>query len=112
MAAGGAKNSVLKLMAACLLAEGVHTLENVPNITDVDIMAEVLRALGCEVERGATDRLVITTPATNDLIPVAPYELVEKMRASIVVLGPHVCTRRHERRHRRCCRSPRRPRRR
>lgn len=88
MAAGGAKNSVLKLMAACLLAEGVHTLENVPNITDVDIMAEVLRALGCEVERGATDRLVITTPATNDLIPVAPYELVEKMRASIVVLGP------------------------
>ena len=85
--AGGAKNSVLKLMAACLLAEGHHTLENVPKITDVDIMADVLRALGCSVER-EDRRLVIHTPATNDLVPVAPYELVEKMRASIVVLGP------------------------
>ena len=51
--AGGAKNSVLKLMAACLLAEGRHVLENVPRITDVDIMAEVLRALGC-ASSGAT----------------------------------------------------------
>src|SRR5581483_3212679 len=40
--AGGAKNSVLKLMAACLLAEGRHVLTNVPRITDVDIMSEVL----------------------------------------------------------------------
>ena len=88
VAAGGAKNSVLKLMAACLLAEGIHTLENVPSITDVDIMAEVLRALGCGVEREQPDRLVVTTPATSELVPVAPYELVEKMRASIVVLGP------------------------
>ncbi|HEX3841076.1 MAG TPA: UDP-N-acetylglucosamine 1-carboxyvinyltransferase, partial [Acidimicrobiales bacterium] len=42
--AGGAKNSALKLMAACLLAEGRHELANVPRITDVDIMAEVLGA--------------------------------------------------------------------
>jgi UDP-N-acetylglucosamine 1-carboxyvinyltransferase len=86
--AGGAKNSVLKLMAACLLAEGTHRLENVPRITDVDIMAEVLRSLGCGVERDAQRALVIETPSTDELIPVAPYELVEKMRASIVVLGP------------------------
>ena len=86
--AGGAKNSVLKLMAACLLAEGTHVLENVPQITDVDIMAEVLRSLGCGVERTQDRRLVIETPAVDAIIPEAPYELVEKMRASIVVLGP------------------------
>ncbi len=85
--AGGAKNSALKLMAACLLAEGSHTLTNVPRITDVDIMAEVLGAIGAEVGRGsAPDELVVTTPA--DLVPEAPYELVERMRASVVVLGP------------------------
>ncbi len=85
--AGGAKNSVLKLMAACLLAEGSHTLTNVPRITDVDIMAEVLGAMGAEVRRGsAPDELVVTTPA--ELVPEAPYELVERMRASVVVLGP------------------------
>ena len=86
--AGGAKNSVLKLMAATLLAEGTHVLENVPNITDVDTMAEVLEALGCRVERLDGQRLSIEVPADEDLIPEAPYELVEKIRASIVVLGP------------------------
>jgi UDP-N-acetylglucosamine 1-carboxyvinyltransferase len=85
--AGGAKNSVLKLMAACLLAEGRHVLRNVPRITDVDIMGELLMAMGVDVRRGATpDELVVTTPA--DITPEAPYELVEKMRASVVVLGP------------------------
>ncbi len=85
--AGGAKNSVLKLMAACLLAEGRHVLTNVPQITDVDIMGELLTAMGVDVRRGSTpDELVVTTPA--DVVPEAPYELVEKMRASVVVLGP------------------------
>src|SRR5271165_6348211 len=85
--AGGAKNSVLKLMAACLLAEGRHVLTNVPRITDVEIMGEVLGAMGVDVHRGRTpDELVVVTPA--DLVPEAPYELVEKMRASVVVLGP------------------------
>ncbi len=85
--AGGAKNSVLKLMAACLLAEGRHVLTNVPRISDVDIMAEVLEAMGATVTRGGRpDELVVTTPA--ELVPEAPYELVEKMRASVVVLGP------------------------
>ncbi len=85
--AGGAKNSVLKLMAACLLAEGRHVLTNVPRISDVDIMAEVLEAMGATVSRGdRPDELVVTTPA--DVSPEAPYELVEQMRASVVVLGP------------------------
>jgi UDP-N-acetylglucosamine 1-carboxyvinyltransferase len=84
--AGGAKNSALKLMAACLLAEGRHTLRNVPRIVDVDIMAEVLGALGAAVTRLPGGDLVVDSPA--ELVPEAPYELVERMRASIVVLGP------------------------
>ncbi len=85
--AGGAKNSALKLMAATLLAEGSHVLRNVPQITDVAIMAEVLEALGAKVStQGST--LTIVVPATEDLVAEAPYELVEQMRASIVVLGP------------------------
>ncbi|MSZ85955.1 MAG: UDP-N-acetylglucosamine 1-carboxyvinyltransferase, partial [Actinobacteria bacterium] len=47
----GAKNSVLKLMAATLLAEGKTTISNVPDIADVEIMAELLTRLGCTVER-------------------------------------------------------------
>ena len=85
--AGGAKNSVLKLMAACLLAEGTHVLTNVPRISDVDIMAEVLESMGATVTRGERpDELIVTVPA--DIAPEAPYELVEQMRASVVVLGP------------------------
>ncbi len=85
--AGGAKNSVLKLMAACLLAEGRQVLTNVPRITDVDIMGEVLGSMGVTVGRGRSpDELVVTTP--GEVVPEAPYELVERMRASVVVLGP------------------------
>jgi UDP-N-acetylglucosamine 1-carboxyvinyltransferase len=74
-------------MAACLLAEGRHVLTNVPRIADVDIMGEVLGAMGVDVRRGRTpDELVVTTPA--EVTPEPPYDLVEKMRASVVVLGP------------------------
>ncbi len=86
--AGGAKNSALKLMAACLLAEGRHVLSNVPDIVDVDIMTDVLAALGATIERNAAGDLVIDSPANDAVVPVAPYALVEKMRASVVVLGP------------------------
>ena len=85
---GGAKNSVLKLMAACLLAEGTHRITNVPAISDVDTMAEVLEALGCGVTKPEPQTLMIDVPATSELNPEAPYELVERFRASIVVLGP------------------------
>ena len=85
--AGGAKNSALKLMAACLLAEGEHRLHNVPHILDVQIMSEMLEALGVRVRRDG-DVLVVDVPPTEGLVPEAPYELVERMRASIVVLGP------------------------
>ena len=82
---GGAKNSALKLMAASLLAEGSTSLTNVPDITDVAIMAELLEAMGVNIERTG-QRIDIDVPSEID--PVAPYSLVERMRASIVVLGP------------------------
>ena len=82
---GGAKNSALKLMAASLLAEGSTSLLNVPDIADVAIMGELLEAMGVQVER-VGNRIDIDVPAELD--PVAPYSLVERMRASIVVLGP------------------------
>jgi UDP-N-acetylglucosamine 1-carboxyvinyltransferase len=81
----GAKNSVLKLMAAALLAEGTTTLTAVPEILDVAIMSELLRRLGCEVHRteGVVDIVVPALPGHE-----ADYDLVRRMRASITVLGP------------------------
>ena len=81
----GAKNSVLKLMAAALLAEGTTTLTNCPEILDVPLMADVLRGLGCEVEV-AGSRVRITTPAEPK--HEADYGSVSKLRASVCVLGP------------------------
>ncbi len=84
----GAKNAVLKQMAACLLATGRHHLTNVPDITDVKVMTALLEALGCGVERPRDHELFVTVPDAEDLHPVAPAHLFEAMRASIVVLGP------------------------
>ena len=85
----GAKNSVLKLMAAALLAPGVTTLGNLPAISDVHIMRQLLERLGCdvaEVAEDSTDRVTVRTP--DRLVPKAPYELVRHIRGSICVLGP------------------------
>jgi UDP-N-acetylglucosamine 1-carboxyvinyltransferase len=82
---GGAKNSVLKLMAATVLAEGDFVLHNVPHIADVEIMCDLLVSMGVDTHRDGTD---LTVHRSSDLVPEAPYELVERMRASIVVLGP------------------------
>ena len=85
----GAKNSVLKLMAATLLAPGTSRISNVPDILDVEIMAELLRRLGCDVQHDAASSAVsITVPV--DLDHRADYDLVRRMRASICVLGPLV----------------------
>ncbi|MGZ4737802.1 MAG: UDP-N-acetylglucosamine 1-carboxyvinyltransferase [Ilumatobacteraceae bacterium] len=82
----GAKNSVLKLMAATLLADGVYRLANVPAIADVTIMSDLLAAIG--VSTAFNDDGSITMTNRGDIVPVAPYELVERIRASINVLGP------------------------
>ncbi len=82
----GAKNSVLKLMAACLLAPGDHLLDNVPEIVDVKIMMELIGGMGVETSWAGPNKLKVSVP--GDMGFEAPYEHVEKMRASIVVLGP------------------------
>ena len=82
----GAKNAVLKLMAATILADGTYELTNVPTIVDVTIMAELLDAIGIRTDVPEPGRLRMTN--TGDLTPVAPYELVERIRASVNVLGP------------------------
>ena len=86
----GAQNSALKLMAACTLTNGIFRLNNVPDITDVRLMSELLGSLGMDVKRIRENTLEIVNP--GNLKPEAPYELVEKMRASIVVLGPLLAT--------------------
>lgn len=88
VAVQGAKNSALKLMAATLLAEGEYVLRNVPRIADVELMAELLRSMGLSVGWAADGALLIRRPDSSSCVPEAPYELVERMRASIVVLGP------------------------
>jgi len=88
----GAKNSVLKLMAASLLAEGTTVLTNVPDILDVTVMGEVLRRLGCHVVRGDPAGGPASVSITVPAVPghEADYDLVRRIRASIAVLGPLV----------------------
>jgi len=82
----GAKNSVLKLMAATLLAEGEFRLTNVPDIADVRTMCELLEALGMSTQRLDAHELLLTN--TGNITPIAPFELVDRIRASINLLGP------------------------
>lgn len=87
VAVGGAKNSVLKLMAASLLAEGMSTITNCPDILDVPLMAEVLRGLGATVELdGSTVRITSPDEPKYD----ADFAAVRQFRASVCVLGPLV----------------------
>ena len=83
----GAKNSILKLMAATLLAPGEHRLGNVPAIADVTIMSELLERLGCQITQDES-ALMLTINVPEKLEHRADYDLVRKMRASINVLGP------------------------
>ncbi|MDP4013579.1 MAG: UDP-N-acetylglucosamine 1-carboxyvinyltransferase [Candidatus Nanopelagicales bacterium] len=85
----GAKNSVLKLMALSLLAEGRSVITDVPDILDVQVMSELLGRLGCHVNWDRPGgRLEIDVPA--ELERRADYDLVRQMRASVSVLGPLV----------------------
>jgi UDP-N-acetylglucosamine 1-carboxyvinyltransferase len=82
---GGAKNSALKLLAAALLAPGRSVIENVPHIADCMTMSEVVQHLGANVRwDGHTVEIDAAPVDSQD----APYELVSRMRASIIVLGP------------------------
>ncbi|HAT6629022.1 TPA: UDP-N-acetylglucosamine 1-carboxyvinyltransferase [Corynebacterium striatum] len=81
----GAKNSVLKLMAAALLAEGTTTLTNCPQILDVPLMRKVLEGLGCEVE---IDGSVVSITVPEKPQSNADFDAVRQFRASVCVLGP------------------------
>jgi UDP-N-acetylglucosamine 1-carboxyvinyltransferase len=84
----GAKNSVLPLMAAALLpTTGTSTIRNVPDLADVHTMARVLQHLGARVTFDV-DRGVLEIDASGVNRTEAPYDLVRKMRASFIVLGP------------------------
>ncbi|HSQ87319.1 UDP-N-acetylglucosamine 1-carboxyvinyltransferase [Romboutsia sp.] len=81
----GAKNAVLPIIAATLLANGKSTIKCVPNLRDVHVISDLLRHLGAEVDY--TDN-TLTVDASNITTCEAPYELVRKMRASFLVMGP------------------------
>jgi UDP-N-acetylglucosamine 1-carboxyvinyltransferase len=87
VAVRGAKNSVLKLLAATLLAPGRSVLSNVPDIVDVAIMGELLRSLGADLHHDAAAGTV-TVDVPDTIGDVADYNLVRRIRGSFVVLGP------------------------
>ena len=91
---GGAKNAALPLLAACLLSEQTLTLSNLPHLVDVSSMAHLLAELGVSISMngdaggGGNIGRVFELTAGGEIQTTAPYELVRKMRASILVLGP------------------------
>ncbi len=87
----GAKNAALPALAAALLCEGDHAVENVPDLADVRTMGRLLAHMGCEVGRGGGERpRTVAVRVARTVRPEAPYELVKTMRASVLVLGPLV----------------------
>ena len=83
----GAKNAVLPILAATLLStEGRCVLEGVPALIDVDVICEVLTSLGADVRRLGRDKIEVLAHCIDEI--EAPYELVRKMRASFLVMGP------------------------
>lgn len=85
IAASGSKNAALPILFSTLLADGVHRFDNVPVLRDIDSAEALLIALNCEVDRDKSSlQLLVKQPDK----PEAPYDLVRKMRASILCLGP------------------------
>jgi len=87
VATSGAKNAALPLLFASLLAPGEHRFDNVPSLKDIDSTELLLNHLNCETRR---DGAKMTVVANEPERMVAPYEIVRKMRASILCLGPLV----------------------
>ncbi|MCF7792551.1 MAG: UDP-N-acetylglucosamine 1-carboxyvinyltransferase [Candidatus Cloacimonetes bacterium] len=81
----GAKNAILPIMAASLLAKGKSVLHNVPHLNDIKMMAHVMRVIGARID---FEDNTMEIDATHASFCEAPYELVSKMRASIYVMGP------------------------
>jgi len=85
VSASGSKNAALPILFSSLLADGVHTFRNVPDLKDIESTELLLRHLNCDFQRDG-DSTLVTTARPNELI--APYDIVRKMRASILTLGP------------------------
>ena len=82
---GGSKNAALPILAASLLTKETVTLKNIPNLSDIRFMVEILEYLGAEVHNPELGTWEITA---HRISHIAPYELVRKMRASVCLLGP------------------------
>jgi UDP-N-acetylglucosamine 1-carboxyvinyltransferase len=93
IAISGAKNAALPLMTACLLTHEPLTLTNVPELGDVHTLANLLQHLGVHVDHSTLGTLALTT--TANVNTTADYDLVRKMRASFLVLGPLVARHGH-----------------
>ena len=87
IAISGAKNAALPILCAALLTAEPVTFTNVPQLKDIGTLLELLAQMGVKVEREA-DTVTLDASGLNN--PVAPYEMVKTMRASILVLGPLV----------------------
>lgn len=87
IAVGGAKNAALPILAATLLTDETVTLKNVPDLSDMRFMVEILQHVGAETVQSAPGTWEVTA---KKLTHIAPYELVRKMRASVCLLGPLV----------------------
>lgn len=82
----GAKNSALPIIAASLLSSEVCSLEDIPALDDVDVISEVLASLGADINRTSKNSLKINSSKITNT--ETPYELMRKMRASFLVMGP------------------------
>ncbi len=81
----GSKNSALPIIAACLLTNGTCVLENIPDISDIRVMCEIMNSLGCKIKKEKN----LLTVNCEDVRPVIlPYELTGRIRASFLVAGP------------------------
>ncbi len=84
--ASGSKNSALPILFASLLAEGKHLFHNVPRLRDIESCVELLTHLGCQIQWVGPNSLSVDVRSSGETL--APYDIVRKMRASILVLGP------------------------
>lgn len=82
----GAKNAALAIMCASVMAEGKVVLENIPDITDIQVMIDIIRWVGARIQWQENDSMTIQMPGRIEGMP--PYELVKKLRASNLLLGP------------------------
>lgn len=82
----GSKNAAIPILAASLLCEGKSSFHNVPNLTDITVMCEILTCLGANVEKSGSNSLTVDAQHLDH--NVAPYDLTSKMRGSFLVMGP------------------------